>query len=406
MRLAGQRPAACAADPVDPSAPLRILPAIAVAQLAGTSVWFATNAVIGDLQREAGLPASAVGTLTSAVQLGFIAGTLVFALLLIADRFPPRVVFLVCAGLAAAANAAVALVPPDLWALAAARAATGFFLAGIYPVGMKIASGWYRRGLGNALGFMVGALILGTALPHLLRALDAQIPWRTVVFWLSALALAGGVAMWALVPDGPYIARGARVRLGALAVIVRDPKVRASAFGYFGHMWELYAVLVVIPVLIARYLHTGPGPGVSLLAWVVISAGAAGCAIGGLLAARFGSAPVAAVQLATSGACCLATPWMMQAPPWVAGAWLLVWGATVAGDSPQFSALTAANAPREVVGSVLTFVNCIGFAISIVTIQCVTGLAGHVPLEHLLPWLALGPVLGLWAMRDLLGRGT
>ena len=406
MRLAGQRPAACGPDPVDPSAPLRILPAIAVAQLAGTSVWFATNAVIGDLQREAGLPASAVGTLTSAVQLGFIAGTLVFALLLIADRFPPRVVFLVCAGLAAAANAAVALVPPDLWALAAARAATGFFLAGIYPVGMKIASGWYRRGLGNALGFMVGALILGTALPHLLRALDAQIPWRTVVFWLSALALAGGVAMWALVPDGPYIARGAGVRLGALAVIVRDPKVRASAFGYFGHMWELYAVLVVIPVLIARYLHTGPGPGVSLLAWVVISAGAAGCAIGGLLAARFGSAPVAAVQLATSGACCLATPWMMQAPPWVAGAWLLVWGATVAGDSPQFSALTAANAPREVVGSVLTFVNCIGFAISIVTIQCVTGLAGHVPLEHLLPWLALGPVLGLWAMRDLLGRGT
>jgi MFS family permease len=391
-----------AAAPV--AVPRRILPAIVLSQFAGTALWFATNGVMTDLQRQWGLPPSAVGDLTSAVQLGFIAGTLAFALLTLADRFSPRRVFMTCAALGAAANAAALVIPPGLGWLLASRFATGVFLAGIYPVGMKIASGWYRQGLGAALGFMVGALVLGTALPHGVRALGAHWPWTQVVLTVSGVALAGGVLMLVLVPDGPYLARGAKVDGRALGVIWRDPKLRASAFGYFGHMWELYAVLVVVPALIARYLHTDVTPGVSAMAFLVIGAGAIGCAAGGLVALRVGSARVAAAQLACSGLCCLAAPWMMQAAPPLVALWLLLWGATVAGDSPQFSTLTAQNAPRELVGSVLTFVNCVGFTISIVTIQAVTLLARHHPLEQVLPWLALGPLVGLWSMRRLLRR--
>ena len=279
------------------SVPRRILPAIVLSQLAGTSLWFAVNAVMPELQRDWQLPASAVGSLTSAVQGGFIAGTLVFALLTIADRFSPRQVFLLCALAGAACNAAGALLDRQYEPLLALRFATGFFLAGIYPVGMKIAAGWYTHGLGAALGLLVGALVLGTAAPHGLRALGAQWPWQTVMWSVSAIAAAGGALMVLLVPDSPSMPRAARIRPQALAVIWTDRRVRASAFGYFGHMWELYAFWVLVPVLVATQLPAQ----VALGSFTVIGAGFFGCAVGGLLARRIGSAKVAAAQLAASG---------------------------------------------------------------------------------------------------------
>jgi predicted MFS family arabinose efflux permease len=385
------------ADPV----PQRILPAIVLSQLAGTSLWFAVNAVMPDLQRDWQLPAAAVGTLTAAVQAGFIAGTLVFALLTIADRFSPRRVFLLCALAGAAANAAGALLDGRYEALLALRFATGFFLAGIYPVGMKIAAGWYRRGLGAALGLLVGALVIGTAAPHGLRALGAHWPWQTVMWSVSAIAAAGGVLMHALVPDSPSMPRAARIRPQALATIWTDRKLRASAFGYFGHMWELYAFWVLVPLVVATRL---PATQVAAGSFAVIGAGFLGCAVGGLLARRFGSARVAAVQLAASGVCCVLTPLLLDAPLWLFAAWLLVWGITVVGDSPQFSTLTALNAPPDAVGSVLTFVNCIGFAITIVSIELFSRALQHWPLAIVLPWLAIGPALGLRALAPLLRR--
>jgi MFS transporter, DHA1 family, inner membrane transport protein len=384
--------------------PRRILPVIVVSQLAGASLWFAVNAVLPDLQRQWGFGDAALGWLTSAIQFGFICGTLAFAMLAIADRFSPRRVFLACAIAGALCNAAAVTLPPGLSALLVLRFLTGFFLAGIYPVGMKIASGWYRQQLGAALGFLVGALVLGTALPHALRAWGGNWPWQQVMIVVSCIAVAGGIAMFAAVPDGPHIARGAKVDPRALAVIWRNPKVRASALGYFGHMWELYAFIVVVPAIIGRHLHTGITPGVSALSFVVIGAGAFGCVIGGLLAARLGSANVAAAQLAASGICCLAAPWMPDASWWVFLTWMLVWGTTVSGDSPQFSTLTARNSPKALVGSVLTFVNCIGFSITIASIEAITGLSAHWPLEKVLPMLAVGPILGLFALRSLLGR--
>lgn len=382
-----------------PAIPRRILPAIALSQFAGTSLWFAINAVMADLQRESGLPDSAVGWLTASVQLGFIAGTLGFALWTIADRYSPRLVFLACSLAGAVCAALCAALPPSLGSLVVLRFLTGVFLAGIYPVGMKIAAGWFAQGLGLALGVLVGALVFGTALPFGLRAFGAHWPWQGVMWAVAAIAAIGGVVMALWVPDGPHLTAPAKFSPRALLVIVQDPKVRASAFGYFGHMWELYAFFVLLPLMAALRWASSPA------AWWVFGAIAVGglsCIAGGLAARRFGSERVAALQLACSGSCALLSPWFLDAPLWAWAVWIIVWGATVSGDSPQFSALTARNAPRAQVGSVLTLVNCVGFSISIATITGFVFMATRLPLAQVLPWLALGPALGLWCMRPLL----
>lgn len=382
--------------------PRRILPAIALSQLAGTSLWFAINAVMPDLQRDAALPDAAVGWLTAAIQLGFIVGTLAFALLAVADRFSPRLVFLACSLLGAALAAATAWLPPALPTLLVLRFATGVCIAGIYPVGMKIAAGWFAHGLGWALGVLVGALVLGTAFPYGLRALGAAWPWPVVMAAVAAVAALGGVLMAAAVPDGPHLApRGsvARWSPAALGVIWHDRRLRASVLGYFGHMGELYALIVLLPAIIA--LRVSDAAAGSWWAFAAIAAGAVGCMGGGLWARRIGGARVAALQLACSGLCALAAPWLLDAPLGLWAAWLLLWGLTVSGDSPQFSALTASNAPRALVGSVLTLVNSIGFAISTATIVLFVHLASVWPLQSVLPWLALGPALGVWCLRPL-----
>jgi DHA1 family inner membrane transport protein len=380
--------------------PRHVLPVLVLAQFAGTSLWFAVNAVMPDLQRAFGWPATAVGTLTSALQAGFIAGTLVFALLAIADRFAPRRVFLVCALAGAGCTVGAWAMVSDFSALLAWRFATGFFLAGIYPVGMKIAAQWYTRGLGPALGVLIGALVLGSASAHALRAIGDTLPWPTLMLGVAALAAAGGVSLYALLPDPPgAVARVTTLQWRALATIVTDARVRSSVFGYFGHMWELYTLWVLAPLILATRLE---GSALSWTAFLVLGAGMLGCVGGGWLAPRFGSARVAGVQLAVSGLCCLLAPWLIGAPDALFYGWLLVWGITVSGDSPQFSTLTARNAPPQAVGSVLTLTNSIGFAISIASILLFVELTRVVPLGWLLTGLALGPALGLWALRPLM----
>jgi MFS transporter, DHA1 family, inner membrane transport protein len=382
--------------------PRHILPVIVIAQFAGTSLWFAVNAVMPDLQRELGWATVAVGTLTSALQFGFIIGTLVFALLAIADRFAPRRVFLVCALAGAACTVGAWAMVRDYEALMVWRFATGFFLAGIYPVGMKIAAQWYTKGLGGALGLLIGALVLGSASAHALRAMSGALPWPTLMLGVAALAAAGGLLLFFGTSDPP----GAHphvttLQWRALATLWTDARVRASVLGYFGHMWELYTMWVMVPLILATRLQ---GTTLSWTAFWVLGAGVIGCAGGGWIAQRWGSARVASTQLAISGLCCLAAPWMLEASSPVFYGWLALWGITVSGDSPQFSTLTARNAPKQAVGSVLTLTNSIGFAISIASILLFVSLAEHRPLATLLPWLALGPMLGLWAMRTLVGE--
>ena len=221
---------------------------------------------------------------------------------------------------------------------------------------------------------------------------------------VAAVAAAGGVLMALAVPDGPHLLRGAaavELTPRALAVVWTDPRLRASALGYFGHMWELYAFFVLLPAIVATRWH---GATASWWVFAAIAVGAFGCVGGGVLARRFGGAQVAGVQLACSGACGLVAPWLLDAPLWLWAPWLLLWGTTVSGDSPQFSALTAANAPRALLGSVLTLVNSIGFALSVLTITLFAGLATVLPLAQVLPWLAFGPALGVLGLRPLLRR--
>ena len=382
--------------------PRYILPIIVLAQFAGTSLWFAVNAVMPDLQIQMGWPASDVGRLTSALQLGFIAGTLVFAVLTIAERFSSRRVFLICSLAGSMCTLGALAQVDDFLALLMWRATTGFFLAGIYPVGMKIASQWFPKGLGVALGWLVGALVLGSASAHGIRALSSQLPWSTVMLSVAGLAAAGGLILYVLIPEPPQKTTQAKqLQWQALASLWTDWRVRSSVLGYFGHMWELYTLWVLAPLILATRFE---GTQLSMAAFSVIGVGALGCILGGLGAKRWGSAKVATLLLGISGMCCLLAPWLMFAPLEWMMAWLLIWGVTVAGDSPQFSTLTASNAPPHAVGSVLTLTNCIGFGISIVSIELFTHLAKWHDLSTLLPWLGLGPLLGIWAMWPLLKK--
>jgi MFS family permease len=392
----------------DARRPARVLPVIVLSQFAGTSLWFAGNALLPDLERQLALGEQAVAAVTSAVQLGFIAGTLVFALLNLADRFPARAVFFASAVLGAAANALLAALPAleqPYAALLALRFVTGFFLAGIYPVGMKIAASWYRSGLGGALGFLVGALVLGTALPHLVRGLGGGLPWDTVSLLLSALAACGGLLMWALVPEGPYLAPARRFDPSAIVRAFASPAFRASASGYFGHMWELYTLWAFVPILLSGYGALNRVVlDVSFWSFVIIGAGALGCVGGGQLSRFIGSARVAFGQLSLSGLCCLLSPLAFALPaPWFL-AFMVVWGVVVVGDSPQFSALNAGTAPREFVGSALTIVNSIGFALTIPSLYLTTWLAERLPMEAWFVPVAIGPAIGLVALRPLTRR--
>lgn len=378
----------------------RILPVIIIAQFFCTSVWFAGNAIMGDIARQLHLEPSYLAHLTSAVQLGFIAGTLIFAVLSIADRFSPVKVFCCCAMIAATINLGAGLNSIDAASLIMCRFATGFFLAGIYPVGMKIASDHYQQGLGKSLGFLVGALVLGTAFPHFLKSIDTGLSYKYVIYATSVLSALGGIAMLLLVPDGPHRKQGQRLHFNGFLSGFRNPGFRAAAFGYFGHMWELYAFWVFVPVILGAYKERYAAEmNVSLLSFLIIAIGSLSCVAGGYLSQKFGAKRVATAALLTSCICCVASPLCLFANAmWVFIAFLFIWSIAVIADSPLFSTLIAQNSPIETKGSSLTIVNSIGFAITIVSIQLVTALRVSANAQYIYMLLAIGPALGLIAL--------
>ncbi len=357
---------------------------------------------MGDLIANFGLAEDALGDLTAAVQFGFISGTLLFALLTIADRFSPSRVFFFSALVGAAFNLGMLLPGNTLFTLLALRFLCGFFLAGIYPIGMKIAADHYDKGLGRSLGFLVGALVLGTAFPHLLKSFGAVLPWRTVVGITSGLAGLGGLCMLLFVSNGPYRKPSQKLDLSAIFVIFKNRGLRTAAFGYFGHMWELYAFWAFVPVILSVYneLHPQAAFNVPLLSFCIIGIGSVACVLGAYQAAKSGTKRIASLALFISGICCLASPLFFQLSSSVLFiGLLLLWGMVVIADSPLFSTLVAQNATPELKGTALTIVNCIGFSLTIISIQLLSMLSAQMDPTYLYLLLALGPLLGLLSLR-------
>jgi len=414
-----------AAEATPPNRRRTAVAIIVVSQWLGTSLWFSPSGVADGLMARLAIGPTAFGWLIAATQLGFICGTFAFAATGLADRVGASRIFAVSSVAGAALNAALALAGADYAAAWTLRFGVGACLAGIYPLGMKMIVQWVGGRPAAALGWLVGMLTLGTAMPHALRASGADWPWQAVLLASSLLALVGATLVF-LLGDGP----GARMEQrasepraggpqaeaprererGAVAQVFRVPGFRASAFGYFGHMWELYAFWSVLPWLcrpvcaaLASHADGGFVPSVALLSFAVIAVGGIGCVLGGQWSRRIGSARVAALALAGSGLMCLVYPLLPDDAVALRVAALFFWGFCVVADSPQFSALSARFAPPRLLGSALVAQNGIGFLITVASILALSHALvawGALALWILLP----GPLLGLWAMRPLLGR--
>jgi MFS family permease len=382
------------------------VPVIVVAHLFGTSLWFSANSAADDLIRTWGIAPADIGTLTNAVQLGFILGNLIFAISGLADRYAASRIFAICAILGALGNAAFALFATGMAVGIPLRFAVGFCLAGVYPLGMKLVVSWVPERAGAALAQLVGMLTLGTALPHGIRLAGAGWSWQATILVSSALALVAAAMIFGL-GDGPHLKRrhdAPPLRLGRVFYAFSVREFRASALGYFGHQWELYAFWTLVPALVLLSGLATPGSRMlSGLAFAVIGIGALGCILGGWWSQRIGSARVAATALALSAMCCAVFPFSTDWPAWIKIALLLLWGASVVADSPHFSALSARACAPEIVGSALAFQNSIGFAITMLSIQLGTAWIGAWGTS--IAWLLLpGPLLGLLGLYPLWRR--
>ena len=368
------------------------------------SLWFVSAAILPEMLREVAISPMRQAALSSAVQAGFVVGALASAILGVADRFDPRRVFAASAVMAALANALLLIVPPGSVIAIAARFVTGALLAGVYPVGMKIAVGWGQRDRGFLVGALVGALTLGSALPHLV-ALAGGADWRVTVAIASlAAALAGLIGL--TVQLGPYHARSATFDPRAITAAWTNRRVRLAYAGYLGHMWELYAMWAWIATAVAvSYAATMSVPEAErlakLTAFLAIGLGGVVSVAAGLVGDRLGKAEVAAGAMVVSGISAVLVALTFGGPPWLTLGLVLVWGASIVPDSAQFSALVADAAPPEIAGSLLTFQTALGFALTFVTVQVVPQVAVVAGWPWVLAGLAVGPAVGIVAMLRL-----
>ncbi len=384
----------------DPAGRWRQLALLATAELLGMSVWFAASAVKPALTATFGLSVAQGGWLTSGGQLGFVVGTLLAALLNLADVIPSRRFFVMSAVLAALANAAL-LVATSFGLLLITRVLTGVALAGVYPPAMKMAATWFVRGRGLAIGMIVGALTAGKAIPYLLEGIGA-IPLPMAVLLPSAGALLAAMIIAIGYHDGPHNFQSQRFSWGLVGAVLHEPNVRRATLGYLGHMWELYAFWAWIPSFLAAAAAHREHPGsIGVWPFLIVAIGAIGAVAGGLAADRVGRVRVVRWSLLVSGACCLASPWLFGASAGVLHLVLLIWGAAVVADSAQFSALVTEHAPRHAVGTALTLQTSLGFFLSIVTIQLLPVLAERVGWQWAMIVLVLGPIAGLAGVRRL-----
>ena len=379
---------------------------IVLAELFGTSLWFSANSAADSLKLVWGIDQGDVGLLTTSVQAGFILGTLFFSLSGWADRFSASKIFAVCSFAGAIFNGCFALLSVDMPSAIFYRFLVGLSLAGIYPLGMKLIVSWDPKSAGKSLGILVGMLTLGTALPHGIRSIDGVLSWQLVILASSVLAFVGAILVWNL-GDGAHV-KNSNSKLGwnmkGVFQAFRIREFRASALGYFGHMWELYSFWTLVPMLLALCFATDVSnleTRISQWSFWIIGVGAIGCIVGGLLSQRIGSPKLAFYALLTSGVMCALYPFLDDASVELRLAVLLLWGVAVVADSPQFSAMSAKACPPELIGTALTMQNSIGFGLTIFSILLVTSAVGSI--GSWVAWILLpGPILGMLLMKPLL----
>ncbi len=381
-----------------------MLALLSLAVLLGMSLWFAANAVSAQLALEFGLNASQVGWLTTIVQLGFVTGTAAVAMLNLADIVPSKVFFAVSAFLGAAANLAL-IIAPTFSAVLLARFATGVFLAGVYPPAMKMISTWFVSQRGLAIGSIVGALTVGKATPFFLHALP-NVDVRAVVVTASAFAFGAALLVSIGYSDGPHAFAPRKFSWGLAGSVVRSRKWRLATSSYLGHMFELYAFWTWIGAFLAasyaERISRAESPAlISLLTFLVIAVGGAGCVWGGLFADRKGREKLVRIALTISGACCLASAILFGRSLWLVVPFALVWGFFVIADSAQFSALVTEAVEPHAVGTALTLQTSLGFLLTMLPMQLVPKFASAFGWRWALVFLAIGPIAGIAAINRL-----
>ena len=379
---------------------------LAGAELLAMAPWFSASAVAPTLTRIWSLSPGATAWLTISVQLGFVAGAIVSAMLVLADRLSARRLFTGSAMIAAAATVGVTLAPDARTAIAF-RVLTGAALAGVYPPGMKIAAGWFKEGRGLAIGILVGALTLGSASPHLVRWAVSPEAWRVVLVVAAISAVVGGLLVLLVPNDGPFAAPSPPLSLAAAPRVLKDANVLLANLGYLGHMWEVYAMWTWMAAFVAASEHMRRGDQANvaglaaLVTFTVVGSGAIGCWLGGRYGDRWGRSVVTSLAMLISGICALTVGVVFGGPLLVLVPLLIVWGVSVVADSAQFSAAVSELAPREYVGTALTLQTSMGFLLTCATIYLLPVVAEKIGWRWSMSVLAIGPALGIWAMLTL-----